>query len=85
MLEAYLPKSAYRNQGHRVVAGQRLMQAASDIFLGWLRGPAGRDFYWRQLRDMKGSAKVERLSPDELALYARVCGLGARPRPRPLR
>ncbi|MFN1208930.1 DUF2252 family protein, partial [Enterococcus lactis] len=52
----------------------QLMQAASDIFLGWLRGPAGRDFYWRQLRDMKGSARVERMSAEELALYAGLCG-----------
>jgi uncharacterized protein (DUF2252 family) len=74
VLESFLPKSKYRNHGHRVVAGQRLMQAASDIFLGWLRGPAGRDFYWRQLRDMKGSAKVERMSPGELAAYADLCG-----------
>ena len=74
VLESYLPKSTYRNHGHRVVAGQRLMQAASDIFLGWLRGPGGRDFYWRQLRDMKGSVKVERLSPGELAEYAGICG-----------
>ena len=74
VLESYLPKSNYKNHGHRVVAGQRLMQAASDIFLGWLRGPGGRDFYWRQLRDMKGSAKVERMSPDELVQYAGLCG-----------
>jgi len=74
VLESYLPRSIYKNHGHRVVAGQRLMQAASDIFLGWLRGPGGRDFYWRQLRDMKGSVKVERLSPGELTLYARICG-----------
>jgi uncharacterized protein (DUF2252 family) len=74
VLEAHLPKSAYENQGQRVVAGQRLMQAASDIFLGWLRGPAGRDFYWRQLRDMKGSAKVDTMSPEELAIYASLCG-----------
>jgi uncharacterized protein (DUF2252 family) len=74
VLEAHLPKSAYENQGQRVVAGQRLMQAASDIFLGWLRGPAGRDFYWRQLRDMKGSAKVDTMSPEELAVYAGLCG-----------
>ena len=46
----------------------------SDIFLGWFRGTGGRDFYWRQLRDMKGSANVESMSPDELALYARICG-----------
>jgi uncharacterized protein (DUF2252 family) len=74
VLESYLPKSTYKNHGQRVVAGQRLMQAASDIFLGWLRGPAGRDFYWRQLRDMKGSAKVERMSPHELIQYAGICG-----------
>jgi uncharacterized protein (DUF2252 family) len=74
VLESFLPKSNYKNHGHRVVAGQRLMQAASDIFLGWLRGPGGRDFYWRQLRDMKGSAKVERMSPDELVQYAGLCG-----------
>jgi hypothetical protein len=74
VLESYLPKSTYENHGQRVVAGQRLMQAASDIFLGWLRGPAGRDFYWRQLRDMKGSAKVELMSPDDLAGYAGLCG-----------
>ncbi len=74
VLEAHLPKSVYENQGQRVVAGQRLMQAASDIFLGWLRGPAGRDFYWRQLRDMKGSAKVDTMSLEELALYAGLCG-----------
>ena len=74
VLEAHLPKSVYKNQGHRVVAGQQLMQAASDIFLGWLRGRPGRDFYLRQLRDMKGSAKIENLSSGELALYARICG-----------
>jgi Uncharacterized protein conserved in bacteria (DUF2252) len=74
VLEAHLPKIVYENQGQRVVAGQRLMQAGSDIFLGWLRGPAGRDFYWRQLRDMKGSAKVDTMSPEELALYAGLCG-----------
>jgi uncharacterized protein (DUF2252 family) len=74
VLESYLPRSIFNNQGHRVVAGQRLMQAASDIFLGWLRGKAGRDYYWRQLRDMKGSAKIERMSPEEFVLYAGLCG-----------
>jgi uncharacterized protein (DUF2252 family) len=74
VLEAHLPKSIYKNQGHRVVAGQQLMQAASDIFLGWLRGRVGHDFYVRQLRDMKGSAKIENFTPGELALYARICG-----------
>jgi uncharacterized protein (DUF2252 family) len=74
VLGGHVPPSAYEHHGQRVVAGQRLMQAASDIFLGWFRGPAGRDFYWRQLRDMKGSAEVEHMSSDELVLYAGLCG-----------
>jgi uncharacterized protein (DUF2252 family) len=74
ILENYVKSSTYQHHGHRVVAGQRLMQAASDIFLGWFRGTEGRDFYWRQLRDMKGSANVEGMSPDELALYGKLCG-----------
>src|SRR5215210_1248844 len=74
VLERYVESNTYEHHGHRVVAGQRLMQAASDIFLGWFRGTEGRDFYWRQLKDMKGSAKVEDMSPDELVLYAGLCG-----------
>ena len=74
VLESYVESNTHEHHGHRVVAGQRLMQAASDIFLGWFRGPEGRDFYWRQLKDMKGSANVESMSPDELALYAGLCG-----------
>jgi uncharacterized protein (DUF2252 family) len=74
VLESHVPSSTHEHHGHRVVAGQRLMQAASDIFLGWFRGPAGRDFYWRQLKDMKGSANVEGMSPDELVIYAGLCG-----------
>jgi uncharacterized protein (DUF2252 family) len=74
VLEGHVPSSSYKHHGHRVVAGQRLMQAASDIFLGWLRGTGGRDFYSRQLKDMKGSANVEGMSPDELVLYAGLCG-----------
>jgi uncharacterized protein (DUF2252 family) len=77
VLERYVESSPYEHHedhGHRVVAGQRLMQAASDIFLGWFRAPEGRDFYWRQLKDMKGSAKVESMSSEELVLYARLCG-----------
>ena len=50
------------------------MQAASDIFLGWFRGTEGRDFYSRQLKDMKGSAKVEGMSSEELVLYGKLCG-----------
>lgn len=75
VLEGYLPKSRYRQSGERVVQGQRLMQAASDIFLGWTRGlDTSRHFYWRQLRDMKGSAIVELMAPITLTYYARLCG-----------
>lgn len=74
VLEGPVHPSNYAHHGHRVVAGQRLMQTASDIFLGWFRGTEGRDYYWRQLRDMKGSAEVERMSSDELVLYAGLCG-----------
>ena len=74
VLEGHLPRSRYRQHGQRVVQGQRLMQAASDIYLGWTRGPDGRDFYWRQLRDMKGSAEIETMKPIGLNAYARACG-----------
>lgn len=74
VLEPHLPPSRYPNQGQRVVEGQRLLQAASDIFLGWNTGADGHDYYWRQLRDMKGSADVTLLGPDGLVLYAAICG-----------
>jgi hypothetical protein len=75
VLEAYLPKSRYRQHGARVVQGQRMMQAASDIFLGWTKGiDVTRNFYWRQLRDMKGSAVVEAMAPVTLRYYAQICG-----------
>ena len=75
VLEQYLPKSRYAQAGERVVQGQRLMQAASDIFLGWTPGAdVNRHFYWRQLRDMKGSAVVEAMIPAGLTVYARLCG-----------
>ncbi|MEV6755761.1 DUF2252 domain-containing protein [Streptomyces sp. NPDC051214] len=74
VVEEHLPAGPYVHPGHRVVAGQRLLQAAGDIFLGWMTGPQGRAFYWRQLRDMKGSADVESMSPAELRSYARLCG-----------
>ncbi|MEU9029464.1 DUF2252 domain-containing protein [Streptomyces sp. NPDC048383] len=74
VLEAPLGPSAHRHSGHRVVAGQRLLQAAADIFLGWATGPEGRHFYWRQLRDMKGSADVAGMDPLMLEGYARLCG-----------
>ena len=75
VLEAYLPKSRYRQHGERVVHGQRMMQAASDIYLGWTKGlDQNRHFYWRQLRDMKGSATVETMTPVALTFYAQTCG-----------
>jgi uncharacterized protein (DUF2252 family) len=77
-LAAYAGESAYRNQGERVVAGQHLMQASSDIFLGWLRArPTGgryQDYYLRQLRDWKLSAVIEDMIPASMELYARWCG-----------
>ena len=75
VLEAHLGKSQYRQPGERVVQGQLMMQAASDIFLGWTKGAQeNRYYYWRQLRDMKGSARVEAMTPFALTFYARTCG-----------
>jgi uncharacterized protein (DUF2252 family) len=78
VMERFVGKSRYRNCGQRVVAGQRLMQAATDIFLGWQRvtGLDGqvRDFYLRQLRDWKGSADVDNMAPNVMLTYARICG-----------
>jgi uncharacterized protein (DUF2252 family) len=75
VLEGPLPKSRHRQHGERVVHGQRMMQAASDIFLGWTKGvQANRYYYWRQLRDMKGSAEVEAMVPVGLNFYAGICG-----------
>lgn len=78
VLEPFLGRSAYRNSGERVVAGQRLMQAASDVFLGWQRvkgeGGIERDFYVRQLRDWKFSVDIAALDSAILATYGRLCG-----------
>jgi uncharacterized protein (DUF2252 family) len=78
VLAAYAGGSQYDNQGERVVSGQRLMQAASDIFLGWQRttvsGLGRTDYYVRQLRDWKYSAPIERMSPGEMADYGELCG-----------
>ena len=78
VLAAYVGRSRYRNQGQRVVAGQHLMQAESDIFLGWTRvlAPDGvtRDFYMRQLRDWKLSLPIEQALPPGLKVYAQLCG-----------
>jgi uncharacterized protein (DUF2252 family) len=80
VLEEYLQPSEFSNHGERVVAGQRLMQATSDIFLGWVHVAAGlqdgeaRDFYGRQLKDWKGSAEVEQMVPSGMTAYGRLCG-----------
>jgi uncharacterized protein (DUF2252 family) len=79
VLSRYVGASKHANQGQRVVAGQRLMQASSDIFLGWQRTPAGldnqtRDFYIRQLRDWKLSLDIETMVPRGMRLYGQLCG-----------
>ena len=78
VLERFVGKSAYANHGQRVVAGQRLMQAAGDILLGWMRvtGFDGveRDFYVRQLRDWKGSADIDQMIPEGMRIYGGWCG-----------
>ena len=78
VLSDYVGKSRFSNQGERVVAGQHLLQATSDIFLGWQRTPSpdgtDRDYYVRQLRDWKGSAEIEQMVPSSMAVYGRLCG-----------
>ena len=78
VLEPYAGASEFDHPGERVVVGQRMMQAASDIFLGWLTGPGfdgkKRTFYVRQLWDAKGSALVEKMAPETMKVYAEVCG-----------
>jgi uncharacterized protein (DUF2252 family) len=78
VLAEYCGRSQYTNQGERVVAGQHLMQAQSDIFLGWTRVPApdgvDRDFYVRQLKDWKFSVPIEQMLPVGMTIYARLCG-----------
>jgi uncharacterized protein (DUF2252 family) len=78
VLAGYCGRSQYANQGERVVAGQHLMQAQSDIFLGWTRVPApdgvDRDFYVRQLKDWKFSVPIEQMLPVGMTIYARLCG-----------
>lgn len=74
VLEFHTAPSAFEHQGQRVVVGQRLMQSASDIFLGWVRGRHGNDFYVRQLRDMKMSVPLHDLDSGQLQRYARLCG-----------
>jgi len=79
VMEPFLGASQFANHGQRVVTGQRLMQAASDIFLGWVHQPSGldgkaRDFYGRQLKDWKGAAAVEQMTPEGMSAYGRLCG-----------
>ena len=79
VLEESLAPSEFSNHGQRVVVGQRLMQATSDIFLGWLHVDSGldnqpRDFYGRQLKDWKGSAEIEQMVPEGMSAYGKLCG-----------
>jgi uncharacterized protein (DUF2252 family) len=74
VLEPYVGKSRYKHHAQRVVCGQRLLQSASDLFLGWASDEHGRDFYFRQLRDMKTSVTLDGLSPSAFTRYAELCG-----------
>ena len=74
VLEPHWKRSKVERQGRRVVEGQRIMQAASDVFLGWASDEEGRDFYVRQFKDMKGSVEVSDLSADALREYLELCG-----------
>jgi uncharacterized protein (DUF2252 family) len=74
VLEAHLAPSQFDHAGQRVVNGRRLMQASSDVFLGWSDTPDGSHFYWRQFHDMKGSADVAAMDADRLLHYGQVCG-----------
>ena len=79
VLERFLAPSELDNHAERVVTGQRLMQASSDIFLGWLHVESGldsqpRDLYVRQLRDWKGSAQIEQMTANGMARYGQLCG-----------
>ncbi len=73
VLEPFLEPSAFAEHGERVVTGQRLMQAATDAFLGWSKSESGQ-YYWRQFHDMKGSADVAVMDPERLAGYGGICG-----------
>jgi uncharacterized protein (DUF2252 family) len=74
VLAPFAGDSAYANQGQRVVTGQRMMQAATDVFLGWARDPAGRDFYVRQLKDPRLASVGAAIGDASLPFYARLCG-----------
>ena len=79
VLEEHLGPSQFKNHGQRVVTGQRLMQATSDIFLGWVHVESPldgqrRDFYRRQLKDWKRSAEIEQMLPQAMSVYGKLCG-----------
>ena len=74
VLEGFLPPSLAPHHGQRVVEGQRLLQAASDILLGWTTGPQGRQYYARQLQDQKAGAVIDRMSIDDVAQWGTLCG-----------
>ena len=74
VLDPYIGHSVYANQGRRVVAGQRAMQSTPDILLGWTRGPDGRDYYFRQLWDQKGSLDIGAVERPVLGFYGALCG-----------
>jgi uncharacterized protein (DUF2252 family) len=74
VLEPYAGKSRYTNHGERVVTGQRMLQSASDVFLGWTRDGNGRDYYFRQLRDMKMKIDLENMTKDDWFEYVEICG-----------
>ena len=74
VLEDHLPASEFDNAGERVVTGQRLMQASTDVFLGWSQSQRDHQYYWRQFHDMKGSADIAAMNPDQLMQYGAVCG-----------
>ncbi len=74
VIEPHFQPSTHANHAERVVVGQRLMQATPDILLGWTRAPSGRDFYFRQLWDMKGSVDTATLTPSGMSFYGGLCG-----------
>ena len=85
VLAPYAGKSRYENQGERVVTGQRMLQSASDVFLGWARGDDGRDYYFRQLRDMRMKIDISQMATAGLAGIRGNLRMGAGARARPHR
>jgi hypothetical protein len=74
VLADHRPASKYEHQGERIVVGQRMMQGASDMFLGWTTGATDRFYYWRQFEDMKGPVEVDGAPLTQMRRYAQVCG-----------